>query len=112
MCATRVWDSVNTLDRQATLGDPKWVGTNGLSFGAILPLKILAGSPLENLEAKPPTRSSSRGTLSAVYFSRETLPTQKETLKGHLAGGPRQGYQPKNETTILTLTSLQGDSNL
>ena len=39
------------------------------------------------------TRSSSREVrirvpVFSVYFSRGTLPTKKETVKGHLAGGP------------------------
>ena len=41
------------------------------------------------------TRSSSREVrirvpFSVVYFSRGTLPIKKETIKGHLAGGPSQ----------------------
>ena len=41
------------------------------------------------------SRSSSRevrirlSTFSVVYFRRGTLPSKKETVKGHLAGGPR-----------------------
>ena len=29
--------------------------------------------------------------FSVVYFARGTLPTKKETVNGHLAGGPRLG---------------------
>ena len=45
------------------------------------------GEPL----GPPDLRGWNKGTgsFSVVYFGRGTLPTKKESAKGHLAGGPR-----------------------